>query len=152
MCRDNKKDIKAKIVSIRALCPNCDEFIPMLRVNEDVGRQLRLRSTLRGIRATRGCARMSIDEKFSFYCERCKKSKCPKCEEPHKKDEDSINEFSEISIEKNKSILNFIDILLDNYKVDNNAMYTNIKNNSNLYIYKYIEGNDATRIVDYLSN
>ena len=33
--RDHKKDTKAIIASIRALCPNCDEFIPRLRVNED---------------------------------------------------------------------------------------------------------------------
>ena len=31
-------------------------------------------------------------------------------------------------------------------------MYINIKDNSNLYIYKYIEGNDASGIVAYLSN
>ena len=64
----------------------------------------------------------------------------------------NINAILNMAIEKNKSVLYFLDILLDNYKVDNNAMYINIKDNSNLYIYKYIEGNDAIRIVAYLSN
>lgn len=118
--RDHKKDTKAIIASIRALCPNCDEFIPRLRVNEDFSvavhcacgykETLTLKEYIAVYKSKeRMCSYVNRcedhDAKCSFCCGVCKKNKCPKCEEPHKKDKDNINEFSEISIEKEKETI-----------------------------------------------
>ena len=66
-----------------------------------------------------------------------------------------INEV-EISYEKsidiNKKILSFIQIIVDNFKCDNYRMFTNFTQNVKLNIYPYIKDKGVQSVIDYFTN
>ena len=65
-----------------------------------------------------------------------------------------VNFAYEKCIKRNRNILTFIQVLLDNYKFDNYTMYSNIKRNTFLNIYRHIDtkDNNISSIIDYFTN
>ena len=53
-------------------------------------------------------------------------------------------------IQYNKDYLTFLQLLLDNFKENNNTMYNNLNNNFSINKYKCIDTDNAESIVQYL--
>ena len=87
-------------------------------------------------------------EHFDNYFTKLKKDTIDKLNQQIKSVEISYDK----SISINKTILSFIEIIVDNFKCDNYRMYTNFTNNVKLNIYPYIKDKGIQSVIDYFTN
>ena len=71
------------------------------------------------------------------------------------KSQEKITKFNDVyekSLNKNKNILIFIGIVLENYHTDNYILYENLLYNKQINIYKYIEDKNIDSITEYFNH